>query len=111
VGLVRALCLVPVLVAACAVVPGNYETRPGTGERHVRVTLKPDGFSAVSSSFTGRPSRFLAEGTWVEEGGRIRLNLEKQTLVFQRRGDELVAHEWDRTVWGEQGPGVLQQVW
>jgi hypothetical protein len=31
--------------------------------------------------------------------------------VFQKRGDELVAREWDRTFWGEQGPGVLQQIW
>lgn len=107
--LVRALCLL-VLLAACAILPGSYETPPGAGERHVRVTLNPDGFGAVSSSFTGRPSRFLAEGTWVEEGGRIRLNLEKQTMVFQRRGDELVAREWDRSVWGEGGPGVLLKV-
>jgi hypothetical protein len=111
VGLVRALCLLSLLLAACAVVPGNYETRPGTGERTVRVVLKPDGFAALSGWSTGGASRFLAEGTWVEEGGRIRMSLEKQTLVFQRRGDELVAREWDRTVWGEQGPGVLQQVW
>lgn len=106
----RALGVLALLLAACAVIPGNYETRPGTGERHVRVTLKPDGFAALSSSFTGRPSRFLAEGTWVEEGGRIRMSLEKQTLVFQRRGDELVAREWDRSLWGEDGPGVLQKV-
>jgi hypothetical protein len=107
---VRALCLLPLVLAACAIIPGNYETRPGTGERQVRVTLKPDGFAALSSSFTGRPSRFLAEGTWVEQDGRIRLNLDKQTMVFQRRGDELVAREWDRGLWGEDGPGVLQKV-
>jgi hypothetical protein len=107
---VRALCLLPLLLAACAIIPGNYETPPGAGERTVRVTLKPDGFAALSSAFTGRPSRFLAEGTWVEEGGRIRLDVEKQTLVFQRRGDELVAREWDRGLWGEGGPGVLVKV-
>jgi len=107
---VRALCLLPLLLAACAIIPGSYETPPGAGERQVRVTLKADGFGALSSSFTGRPSRFLSEGTWVEEGGRIRLSLEKQTLVFQRRGDELVAREWDRGLWGEDGPGVLLKV-
>jgi hypothetical protein len=106
----RALGVLAVLLAACAIIPGNYETPPGAGERHVRVTLKPDGFAAVSGSLTGRASRFLSEGTWVEEGGRIRLTLEKQTLVLQRRGDELVAREWDRGVWGEDGPGVLLKV-
>jgi hypothetical protein len=106
---VRALGLLPLLLAACAVIPGNYEGQ--SDERTVRVLLKPDGFAALSTMLTGRPSRSLAEGTWVEEGGRIRLNLEKQTLVFQRRGDELVAREWDRALWGEQGPGALQKVW
>jgi len=104
-----------VLLAACASVPaGNYEgvqaDASGGGQQYVRVTLKPDGFAAVSSAFTGRPSRFLAEGTWVEEGRRVRLELEKQSLVFERRGDQLVAREWDRSVWGEAGPGVLQRV-
>lgn len=102
------------LLAACAIIPGNYEGKlpaaSGGGERYVRVTLKPDGFAALSTAFTDRPSRFLAEGTWVEQDGRIRLNLDKQTLVFQRRGDELVAREWDRSVWGEDGPGVLLKV-
>jgi hypothetical protein len=107
---VRALFLVPLLLAGCAIIPGNYETPPGAGERTVRVTLKPDGFAALSSALTGRGSRFLAEGTWVEEGGRIRLALEKQTMILQRRGDELVAREWDRGVWGEDGPGVLVKV-
>jgi hypothetical protein len=107
---VRALGLLPLLLAACAIIPGNYETPPAIGARHVRVTLKPDGFGAVSSSLAGSASRFLAEGTWVEEGGRIRLKVEKQTLVFQRRGDELVAREWDRGLWGEDGPGVLVKV-
>ena len=106
--LVRALCLL-LLLAGCAVIPGNYEGK--TGERTVRVTLKPDGFAALSTMFSNRSTRFLSEGTWVEEGGRIRLSLEGQTVVFQRRGDELVAREWDRAVWGEQGPGALQQVW
>jgi hypothetical protein len=106
----RAFVLLAMLLAACAQIPGNYETLPAAGERHVRVTLKPDGFAALSAAFTGRPSRFLAEGTWVEEGGRIRLNLEKQTMVLQRRGDELVAREWDRGMWGEDGPGVLLKV-
>jgi hypothetical protein len=105
---VRALGLLPLLLAACAVIPGNYEGQ--SDERTVRVLLKPDGFAALSTMLTGRPSRSLAEGTWLEEGGRIRLTLEKQTIVFQRRGDLLVPREWDRTFWGEQGPGVLQQV-
>jgi len=107
---VRVLGLLPILLAACAIIPGSYETPPWAGERTVRVTLKPDGFGAVSSSLAGSASRSLAEGTWVEEGGRIRLNVEKQTLVFQRRGDELVAREWDRGVWGEEGPGMLVKV-
>ena len=111
----RVLTVLALLLAACAaVIPGNYEAKlpaaSGGAERTVRVTLKPDGFAALSSSFTGRPSRFLAEGKWIEEGGRIRLTLEGQTLVFQHSGNLLVPREWDRTFWGEQGPGVLHQV-
>ena len=104
----RALGFLPLLLAGCAVLPGNYEGK--SGERTVRVTLKPDGFAALSSAFTGRASRFLAEGTWMEEGRRVRLKLEGETLVFERRGDDLYPREWERARWGEQGPGILTKV-
>jgi hypothetical protein len=108
-----------VLAAACATteVPGTYEAvlpaASGGGERHVRVTLGPDGFAAVTSTFSARPSRFLAEGTWERAGGLITLNLgdpRAQRLVFRHAGDQLVAREWDRSLWGEAGPGVLFRI-
>ena len=82
---------------ACATGPaGTYEAvlpvASGGGERHVRVTLKSDGGAAVSSAFSGRPSRFLAEGAWTQEERRITVK------------------EWDHAVWGEAGPGVLWRV-
>lgn len=104
----RALCFLPLLLAGCAVIPGNYEGK--SAERTVRVTLKPDGFAALSSAFTGRPSRFLAEGTWAEEGRRLRLKLEGETMEFERRGADLYPRDWDRARWGEQGPGILTKV-
>jgi len=96
-------------------VPGTYEavlpTASGGGERHVRVTLKPDGFAALSSAFSGRPSRFLAEGTWEGKGNRITMTFaDGKTMAFEHAGDELIAREWDRAAWGEAGPGVLYRV-
>jgi hypothetical protein len=38
------------------------------------------------------------------------VNLEKQAMVFQYAGELLLAKEWDRTLWGENGPGVLYRV-
>jgi hypothetical protein len=31
-------------------------------------------------------------------------------MVFQYAGELLLAKEWDRTLWGENGPGVLYRV-
>jgi NlpE N-terminal domain len=113
----RLLLTAILLAAACAAtdVAGTYESvlpaASGGGQRHIRVTLQPDGFAAVSSAFTGRPSRFLAEGKWQREGRRIAVTLDdKETMVFQHAGEELVAREWNRTIWGEAGPGVLTRV-
>jgi len=107
---------VAVLMAACAASgnPGTYEAvlpAASGGERHIRVVLQPDGFAAMSSAFSARPSRFLAEGTWVAEGRRVTVNLDNQKImVFERAGDQLAAREWDRATWGEDGPGVLFRV-
>jgi len=113
----RKTAAVAVLMAACAAsgVPGTYQAvlpaASGGGERHIRVVLQPDGFAAVSSAFSARPSRFLAEGTWVADGRRGTVNLDNQkTMVFERAGDQLVAREWEHSLWGEKGPGVLHRV-
>ena len=104
------------LAAACATTsaPGTYETilpAAGGGERHVRVTLKPNGEAALSSAFLDRPSRFLAQGTWKQADGRIvvAFNDGKQ-MAFQLAGNQLVAKEWDASVWGEKGLGALFRV-
>ena len=105
------------LAAACATtsIPGTYEVilpaARDEGERHVRVTLRADGTAAVSSALSQRPSRFLVEGTWEGTSKRIALTLDDQKkMTFARAGDQLVAKEWDRTIWGEAGPGALARV-
>jgi hypothetical protein len=113
----RALALaVTALAAGCATTqaPGTYEVilpAADAGERHVRVTLRPNGEAALSSAFSERPSRFLAQGTWKQDGNRIALDLANQEqLVFRLAGDQLVGKEWDRSLWGEKGPGTLVRV-
>jgi len=113
----RKTAVVAVLMAACASSgnPGTYEAvlpdASGGGERHIRVVLRPDGFAALSSAFSARPSRFLAEGAWVAEGRRVTVNLDDQkTMAFERAGDQLIAREWDHSLWGEKGPGVLHRI-
>jgi hypothetical protein len=108
-----------VLAAACATpeVPGTYEaTSPaasGGGERHVSVTLDPSGAAAVSAAFPGRPSRSLVQGTWAQkEGGVVIVTLRgprPEQMIFLHAGDELIARDWDRTVWGQAGPGTLRR--
>ena len=107
---------VVLFAAACATssAPGTYETilpAASGGERHVRVTLKRNGEAALSSAFLQRPSRFLAQGTWKQTDRRIvvAFNDGKQ-MSFQLAGNQLVAEEWDVSVWGEKGPGVLSRV-
>lgn len=117
--LARLAAAAAVFAAACAVTPlaGDYESvlpaANGGGRRYVRVTLKPDGFAAVSVAFSSRPSRFLAEGTWTREDRRVILDLSgarSQRMVFRHAGRDLLPLEWDRTLWGEAGPGVLTSV-
>jgi hypothetical protein len=92
------------LAAGCATpgVPGIY-----TDERQARITLKPGGEASV------QVARFFAEGLWREDGERIAIDLageRPQRLVFDRSGPQLVAKEWDRTVWGEAGPPVMYRL-
>jgi hypothetical protein len=103
--------------AACATspAPGTYETilpaASGGGERHVRVTLKPNGEAALSSASLQRPSRFLAQGTWKQTESRIVVGFnDGRQMTFQLAGNQLVAKEWDAALWGEKGPGVLSRV-
>jgi hypothetical protein len=107
---------VTLLLAGCAAPytdVGTYEAvlpTAGGGDQHLRVTLHESGAAAVTSTFTDRISEFLLEGTWQREGNRITVKLDKQVMVFQRSGTLLRAKEWDRTVWGQKGPGVLERV-
>jgi hypothetical protein len=100
------------LTAACATsnVAGTFEAisaAPSGGQRYVRVTLKPAGDAAVSTAFSDSSTRGLAEGSWTRDGMRVALHLDSQNMVFRHAGDELIPEEWDRAVWGEEGPGVL----
>jgi hypothetical protein len=91
------------LAAACATpeVPGTYETKI------LSVTLDPGGGAAVSTS------RSRLQGTWAQkEGGVVIVTLtgpRAEQMVFQHAGDELIARDWDRTVWGQAGPGTLRR--
>ncbi|HEX6157414.1 MAG TPA: copper resistance protein NlpE N-terminal domain-containing protein [Burkholderiales bacterium] len=114
-GLPGGTALLCLAAAACSTTqaPGTYAAvlpAADAGERHVRVTLKPDGSGALSSSLSERPNRLLAEGTWLRDGNRITLTLNQKQLVFQLAGDQLIAREWDRAEWGEKGPGALFRV-
>lgn len=114
-GLPGSIALLCLAAAACSTTqaPGTYAAvlpAADAGERHLRVTLKPDGSAALSSSLSERPNRLLAEGTWLRDGNRITLTLNQKQLVFQLAGDQLIAKEWDRAEWGEKGPGALSRV-
>ncbi len=102
------------LLAGCATTDvGTYQAvlpAAGGGEHYLRVTLDESGAAALTSTFSHRLGAFLLEGTWQREGSRITVKLDRQVIVFQRSGTLLAAKEWDRTVWGEKGPGVLQRV-
>jgi len=104
------------LAAGCATgnVAGTFEAisdAPSGGQRHVRVTLKPAGDAAVSTAFSNSSTRGLAEGRWTRDGMHVAVHLDSQhRIVFRHAGDELVPEEWDRAVWGEEGPGVLVRV-
>ena len=105
-------------LSACATadVPGKYEGTLPLGreaERHVVVRLGADGKASVSTARWGSFS-YSAEGAWKRADNRtVVVDLAvtpTQRIVFQHGGDQLVAKEWDRSVWGEGGPGVLYRV-
>ena len=82
-------------------------------ERHVIVRLAPDGKASVSSVRWGSFS-YSAEGAWKRLDKRTVVldlaNSPQQRLVFEHGGNQLVAKEWDRSVWGDRGPGILYRV-
>jgi hypothetical protein len=107
------------LLAGCAVkVGGSYQgvlpAASGGGERFVRVTLKDGGSAALNSTFSGGGREgALALGKWQRDGGTIEIQLEEpsaERMVFRRAGNDLLPREWDRTIWGDAGPGVLTRV-
>src|SRR5262245_13688116 len=104
------------LLAACATAPdisGTYETvlpaASGGGERHVALILEKDGSATLASAFSGRPSRFLVKGTWERKGAQVGLSTIDEWMLFDYADGRLVAREWDRTRWGEAGPGTLRR--
>ena len=110
----RSLALVALLLVSCATagIPGKYEGTLPMGkdaERHVIVRLAEDGKASVSTLQWGSVST-SAEGGWKRADGRVVVELatpSPQRIVFQHGGDTLIAREWERSVWGERGPGVL----
>jgi hypothetical protein len=105
------------LLAACASVDmaGYYEgiqpAASGGAERIVGVNLRPDGTAIVTSAFSGRPSRFLVRGRWDNDGDLVTIELPTapiERIVFQHDKDRLVGKTWERSTWGEAGPGTLE---
>jgi hypothetical protein len=95
---------------------GSYEnTLPatsGAGERPIGVMLAADRTATVTSAYSGRPSRFLVNGTWDRTGNIVTVIIGGQRperIVFEFDG-KLVAKEWDRSTWGEVGPGTLRRI-
>ena len=107
------------LLCGCATnLGGSYQgvlpAASGGGERFVRVTLNDDGSAALSTTFSGAgQAGALALGQWKREDGTIEIQLDEpraERMVFRRAGNDLLPREWDRTIWGEAGPGVLTRV-
>lgn len=105
------------MLGACATteIPGKYEGTLPMGreaERHVIVRLSADGKASVSTTRWGSFS-YLAEGGWKRADKRVVVDLAgtpPQRIVFEHGGNQLVAKEWDRSVWGDRGPGILYRV-
>jgi hypothetical protein len=50
------------------------------------------------------------EGKWERSGNRITVNIGRdrpERMVFDYERVRLVAREWERATWGEEGPGTL----
>jgi len=96
-----------------AVYAGTERVRGVGDERQLRITLRADGAAAVQTTFPQRTESYFAEGTWQEMKGSIVLDfggVAAERLVFDRSGDLLIPREWDRTVWGQGGPGAVRRV-
>ena len=112
------------LLAACTSVPrveglpgavyaGTERVRGVGDERQLRITLRADGGAAVQTTFPQRTENYFAEGTWKQVDGDIVLDfagVASERLVFNQSGNLLIPREWDRTVWGQGGPGSLHRV-
>jgi putative hemolysin len=89
-------------IPGCALSPaGLYETG------NVMLVLQA-GRTAVLRTGDATRGRTLL-GTWQSSGNVITVSTEHERLVFDYAGGRLVPREWDRRLWGAQGPGTLER--
>ena len=118
------------LVASACATPGapvpNENTFAGVysatlpaasgGARAMTLTLNLDRTATLATRFTGREGDVIDRGTWSAVGYRLTVNLATtddrrapQRLTFDLRDDTLVPVEWNRSLWGEAGPGTYRR--
>jgi putative hemolysin len=89
-------------IPGCALSPaGAYETR------NVLLVLQAGRTAVLHMVFSGIERTLL--GTWQSAGNLITVRTEHERLVLDYAGGRLVPREWDRRVWGVQGPGTLER--
>jgi putative hemolysin len=100
-------------IPGCALSPvGLYETTlpaaSGGGRRSVTLVLDAGHVAMLSRAFPGGTSH-LVPGRWESSGDVVTVTTENERLVFDHKGDRLIARDWDRATWGASGPGTLLQ--
>lgn len=115
----RAAVLAGLIAAGCATVDpvgvySGYDALPKGESQQVRIYLKPDGAASVQVKYSNIPDDRFSEGKWQRVAEkRIVIDLtseRKERLIFLQSGNQLTAIAWDRSLWGEKGPGVLDRV-
>jgi GAF domain-containing protein len=91
---------------------GTYRRSYVGSEGRVEVTLevKRDQTVVLTTGYEEGRKPVVQTGTWKAQGNRLTVDLDRQdgrrvreTLVLERRGAELVAVDWDREKYGQEG--------
>lgn len=101
--------------ALVPVIEGTYKAQLPAADaagRNMTLVLNADKSCTLTTELVGKPDTFVEKGTWRARGDAITISLVEQNgkpenvaITFDFKDGDLVATEWDKTLYGTMGPG------
>jgi len=83
--------------------------------RNLTLVLNADKSATLTTEYIGK-NTVVQKGTWSSSGAAVTVTLTeldgravKVEMTFELKGDELVATQWDKNLYGSVGPGTYKK--